>query len=334
MIDDNYLKKELEKDTNIDFAFYEPEHKDLEAIEKAEEKLEEMKGEHFELKAIFSDDSIRQYLGDIGRIPMLSADEEKELGKVLIHSTDKAEIMEARNRLVESNLRLVVNVAKRYAVGRTMAFLDLVQEGNIGLVKAVERFDYRMGYRFSTYATWWIRQAISRAIADQARVVRLPVHMTEAVRRVSVCSQQLAQDLNRDPTEQEISEYMGISVEKTRELLRYSQDVVSLDTPVGEEEDSFLVDFIPDEDSSNPVEETSYNNLQELVENTLNTALTPREIELIKMRYGFKDGKPHTLEEIADVLHITRERVRQIEGRAIRKLRNPRRANKLQSFWT
>jgi RNA polymerase primary sigma factor len=265
------------------------------------------------------------YLKDIGRVPLLTAEEEVELAKRM-QDEDEA----AKKRLSEANLRLVVSIAKRY-VGRGMLFLDLIQEGNLGLMKAVEKFDYQKGFKFSTYATWWIRQSITRAIADQARTIRIPVHMVETIHKVSRYSRQMLQELGREATAEEIGEKMGMSAEKVREIMKIAQDPVSLETPIGEEEDSHLGDFIPDDDTPSPAEATSTNILREELERQLHT-LTPREEHVIKLRFGLYDGRTRTLEEVGKEFDITRERIRQIEAKALRKLRHPSRARHLKGF--
>lgn len=271
------------------------------------------------------DDPVRMYLKEIGRVPLLSAEEEKELAERMAAGDE-----EAKNKLVEANLRLVVSIAKRY-VGKGMFFLDLIQEGNIGLMKAVDKFDYEKGFKFSTYATWWIRQAITRAIADQARTIRIPVHMVETIHKVSRYSRQMLQELGREATAEEIGEKMGISADKVREIMKIAQDPVSLETPIGEEEDSHLGDFIPDDDAPQPSDIASATILREVIERELHT-LTPREEHVIKLRFGLYDGRSRTLEEVGKEFDITRERIRQIEAKALRKLRHPSRARHLKGF--
>ncbi|MCL2220852.1 MAG: RNA polymerase sigma factor RpoD [Oscillospiraceae bacterium] len=271
------------------------------------------------------DDPVRMYLKEIGKVNLLTTEAEIELAKKMSEG-DK----EAKRQMAEANLRLVVSIAKRY-VGRGMLFLDLIQEGNLGLIKAVEKFDYKKGYKFSTYATWWIRQAITRAIADQARTIRIPVHMVETINKVMRISRQLLQELGHDPTPEEIAEDMGMPVEKVREILKIAQEPVSLETPIGEEEDSHLGDFIPDEDASEPAEAASFTLLKEQLNGVLGT-LTPREEKVLKLRFGIEDGRTRTLEEVGREFNVTRERIRQIEAKALRKLRHPSRSKKLKDF--
>ena len=278
-----------------------------------------------EQEGLAIDDPVRLYLKEIGKVPLLTTEREKVLAERMM-AGDEA----AKTELVEANLRLVVSIAKRY-VGRGMFFLDLIQEGNLGLMKAVDKFDYTKGYKFSTYATWWIRQAITRAIADQARTIRIPVHMVETIHKVSRYSRQMLQELGREATAEEIGEKMGMSAEKVREIMKIAQDPVSLETPIGEEEDSHLGDFIPDDDTPSPAEATSTNILREELEKQLHT-LTPREEHVIKLRFGLYDGRTRTLEEVGKEFDITRERIRQIEAKALRKLRHPSRARHLKGF--
>ncbi|MBQ1229997.1 MAG: RNA polymerase sigma factor RpoD [Clostridia bacterium] len=278
-----------------------------------------------EQEGLSIDDPVRLYLKEIGKVPLLTNEKEKELAERMLQGDESA-----KTDLVEANLRLVVSIAKRY-VGRGMFFLDLIQEGNLGLMKAVDKFDYTKGYKFSTYATWWIRQAITRAIADQARTIRIPVHMVETIHKVSRYSRQMLQELGREATAEEIGEKMGMSAEKVREIMKIAQDPVSLETPIGEEEDSHLGDFIPDDETPSPAEATSTNILREELERQLHT-LTPREEHVIKLRFGLYDGRTRTLEEVGKEFDITRERIRQIEAKALRKLRHPSRARHLKGF--
>ncbi|MBQ3040887.1 MAG: RNA polymerase sigma factor RpoD [Clostridia bacterium] len=271
------------------------------------------------------DDPVRMYLKEIGKVPLLSPEEEK-LYAVRMKNGDE----NAKNKIVEANLRLVVSIAKKH-VGKGMAFLDLIQEGNLGLMKAVDKFDPEKGYKFSTYATWWIRQAITRAIADQARTVRIPVHMVETIHKVSRVSRQLLQELGREPTPEEIAEKIDMTPEKVRDTMKYALEPVSLETPIGEEEDSHLGDFIPDEDSPAPAEAASYTLLREQLNEVLKT-LTPREEEVLRLRFGLDDGRARTLEEVGERFKITRERIRQIEAKALRKLRHPSRSKKLRAY--
>ena len=270
-------------------------------------------------------DPVRMYLKEIGKIPLLTLEEELEAAARISQGDE-----EAHKIMVEANLRLVVSIAKRY-VGRGLPFLDLIQEGNLGLIKAVGKFDYEKGYKFSTYATWWIRQAISRAIADHARTIRIPVHMVETINRVSRVSHELVQDLGRDPTSQEIAQRLNMPVEKVEEIMRVAQEPISLETPVGEEDDSHLGDFIQDDDASEPADAASYTMLREQLADVLKT-LTPRESKVLSLRYGLQDGKMHTLEEVGAEFDVTRERIRQIEAKALRKLRHPSRSKILKDF--
>ena len=276
-------------------------------------------------EGISIDDPVRMYLKEIGRVPLLSADEEIALAKRMEAGDEKAQ-----KELAEANLRLVVSIAKRY-VGRGMLFLDLIQEGNLGLIKAVEKFDYNKGYKFSTYATWWIRQAITRAIADQARTIRIPVHMVETINKLIRVSRQLLQQLGREPSPEEIAEAMEISVERVREIMKIAQEPVSLETPIGEEEDSHLGDFIEDQDAPAPAEAASFMLLKEQLEEVLDT-LTEREERVLRLRFGLDDGRARTLEEVGQNFGVTRERIRQIEAKALRKLRHPSRSRKLKDF--
>ena len=276
-------------------------------------------------EGIAIDDPVRMYLKEIGRVPLLSAEDEVELAKRIENGDE-----DAKRRLAEANLRLVVSIAKRY-VGRGMLFLDLIQEGNLGLIKAVEKFDYRKGYKFSTYATWWIRQAITRAIADQARTIRIPVHMVETINKLIRITRQLVQELGREPLPEEIAGEMEISVERVREIQKIAQEPVSLETPIGEEEDSHLGDFIEDQDAPAPAEAASFLLLKEQLEEVLET-LTPREEKVLRLRFGLDDGRARTLEEVGHVFGVTRERIRQIEAKALRKLRHPSRSKKLKDY--
>ena len=285
-----------------------------------------------EQEGLAVDDPVRMYLKEIGRVPLLTAERERELAEVMTNeNSTEEEKRAAKNELVESNLRLVVSIAKRY-VGKGMFFLDLIQEGNLGLMKAVDKFDYSKGYKFSTYATWWIRQAITRAIADQARTIRIPVHMVETIHRVSKYSRQMLQELGREATPEEIAEKMeNMSADKVREIMKIAQDPVSLETPIGEEEDSHLGDFIPDDDTPSPADAVATTILREVIERELHT-LTPREEHVIKLRFGLYDGRTRTLEEVGKEFDITRERIRQIEAKALRKLRHPQRTKQLRGF--
>ncbi len=271
------------------------------------------------------DDPVRMYLKEIGRVPLLTAEEEVELAKGIEAGSE-----EAKRKLAEANLRLVVSIAKRY-VGRGMHFLDLIQEGNLGLIKAVEKFDYRKGFKFSTYATWWIRQAITRSIADQARTIRIPVHMVETINKLTRVSRQLLQELGRAPTPEEIAEEMDLPVERVREIMKIAQEPVSLETPIGEEEDSHLGDFIEDQEATAPAEAAAFTMLQEQLGQVLES-LTPREQQVLRLRFGLDDGRGRTLEEVGQVFGVTRERIRQIEAKALRKLRHPSRSKKLKDF--
>ena len=293
---------------------------EIQDIQLAEEELDLSLPE-----GISIDDPVRMYLKEIGKVPLLSADEEIDLAKKM----EKGDT-DAKRRLAEANLRLVVSIAKRY-VGRGMLFLDLIQEGNLGLIKAVEKFDYRKGYKFSTYATWWIRQAITRAIADQARTIRIPVHMVETINKLIRVSRQLLQELGREPHPEEIAKEMNMSVEKVREIMKISQEPVSLETPIGEEEDSHLGDFIPDDDAPAPAEAAAFTLLKEQLIDVLDT-LTPREEKVLRLRFGLDDGRARTLEEVGKEFNVTRERIRQIEAKALRKLRHPSRSKKLKDY--
>ena len=299
---------------------------DVEDIAEIEEVTEEEISRTDELADSFStDDPVRMYLKEIGKVPLLTPDEEVALAERMADGDE-----EAKKRMTEANLRLVVSIAKRY-VGRGMLFLDLIQEGNLGLIKAVEKFDYTKGYKFSTYATWWIRQAITRAIADQARTIRIPVHMVETINKTIRVSRQLLQELGHDPSAEEIAAEMDMPVEKVRDILKIAQEPVSLETPIGEEEDSKLGDFLPDEDASEPSEAASFSLLREQLEEVLDT-LAPREKKVLELRFGIVDGRTRTLEEVGKEFNVTRERIRQIEAKALRKLRHPSRSKKLRDF--
>ena len=307
---DILLNDDVELTEDPDLIMDEPQDVDLEATLP---------------KGIAVDDPVRMYLKEIGKVPLLSADEEIELAKRMEQGDE-----EAKKRLCEANLRLVVSIAKRY-VGRGMLFLDLIQEGNLGLIKAVDKFDYTKGYKFSTYATWWIRQAITRSIADQARTIRIPVHMVETINKLIRVSRQLLQTYGREPSPEEIAEEMGISVDKVREIQKIAQEPVSLETPIGEEEDSHIGDFIPDEDVPAPAEAAAFSMLKEQLVEVLDT-LTEREQKVLKLRFGLDDGRARTLEEVGKEFDVTRERIRQIEAKALRKLRHPSRSKKLKDY--
>ena len=313
--------EELGVDLLSDDMDEEPDIEDLKEVEDL--KLDEITDTSYE--GVNVDDPVRMYLREIGRIPLLTFDQELELAKRILEDDD-----EARQQLAESNLRLVVSIAKKY-VGRGMLFLDLIQEGNMGLIKAVEKFDYTKGFKFSTYATWWIRQAITRAIADQARTIRIPVHMVETINKLIRTSRHLLQQLGREPTPEEIAQEMEIPVEKVVEIQKIAQDPVSLQTPIGEEDDSHLGDFIQDDDSPAPHDSAAYTLLREQLEEVMNT-LTPREAKVLKLRFGLEDGKSRTLEEVGKEFQVTRERIRQIEAKALRKLRHPSRSKKLRDY--
>ena len=304
----------------IDVVGEDIEH-EIKKIDISEEELEDLSVP----EGINVDDHVRMYLKEIGKVPLLSPNEEIEFAQRMSEGDE-----EAKKKLTEANLRLVVSIAKRY-VGRGMLFLDLIQEGNLGLIKAVEKFDYTKGYKFSTYATWWIRQAITRAIADQARTIRIPVHMVETINKLIRVSRQLLQELGREPSPEEIAKEMGMSLEKVREIMKIAQEPVSLETPIGEEEDSHLGDFIPDDDAPAPSEAASFMLLKEQLMDVLNT-LTPREEKVLRLRFGLEDGRARTLEEVGGVFDVTRERIRQIEAKALRKLRHPSRSKKLKDF--
>ncbi len=311
--------EDLGVDLNDDLD--EPDIEDLENVEEI--KLEDM--DVANLEGVSVDDPVRMYLREIGKIPLLTYEEEAELAQRIVNGDE-----EAKKKLAESNLRLVVSIAKKY-VGRGMLFLDLIQEGNMGLIKAVEKFDYNKGFKFSTYATWWIRQAITRAIADQARTIRIPVHMVETINKLIRTSRQLLQQNGREPTPEEIAKEMEISVEKVMEIQKIAQDPVSLETPIGEEDDSHLGDFIQDEDSPAPQDSAAHTLLREQLEEVMDT-LTPREAMVLKLRFGLEDGKARTLEEVGKQFDVTRERIRQIEAKALRKLRHPSRSKKLRDY--
>ena len=303
-----------------------PELEELEEIEEVtEEEIVEVETEIISDSAYSTDDPVRMYLKEIGKVPLLTPEEEIDLATRMSEGDE-----DAKRRMAEANLRLVVSIAKRY-VGRGMLFLDLIQEGNLGLIKAVEKFDYTKGYKFSTYATWWIRQAITRAIADQARTIRIPVHMVETINKVIRVSRQLLQELGHDPSAEDIAKEMGMPVDKVRDILKIAQEPVSLETPIGEEEDSHLGDFIPDEDASEPSEAASFSLLKEQLMEVLDT-LTPREKKVLELRFGIVDGRTRTLEEVGKEFNVTRERIRQIEAKALRKLRHPSRSRKLKDF--
>ena len=313
--------EELGVDLLNDDMDEEPDREDLKEVENL--KLDEITDTSYE--GINVDDPVRMYLREIGRVPLLTFDQELALAKRILNGDE-----EAKKELAESNLRLVVSIAKKY-VGRGMLFLDLIQEGNMGLIKAVEKFDYTKGFKFSTYATWWIRQAITRAIADQARTIRIPVHMVETINKLIRTSRHLLQQLGREPTPEEIAEEMEIPVEKVMEIQKIAQDPVSLETPIGEEDDSHLGDFIQDDDSPAPHDSAAYTLLKEQLEEVMNT-LTPREAKVLKLRFGLEDGKARTLEEVGREFEVTRERIRQIEAKALRKLRHPSRSKKLRDY--
>ena len=302
----------------------EDEEPDLEDLEEVEDiKIEDINLST--LEGVSTDDPVRMYLREIGKIPLLTYDEELEVAKKVIEGDE-----EAKKRLAESNLRLVVSIAKKY-VGRGMLFLDLIQEGNMGLIKAVDKFDYAKGFKFSTYATWWIRQAITRAIADQARTIRIPVHMVETINKLIRTSRHLLQKLGREPSQEELAEELEMPIEKVMEIQKIAQDPVSLETPIGEEDDSHLGDFIQDDDSPAPHDAAAYTLLKEQLEEVMST-LTPREAKVLKLRFGLEDGKARTLEEVGREFDVTRERIRQIEAKALRKLRHPSRSKKLRDY--
>jgi len=309
------------EDLGVDLLNEEPNVEDLQDVEEI--KLEEIDVTNVE--GVGADDPVRLYLREIGKIQLLSYDEELDLAKRILEGDE-----EAKQKLAESNLRWVVSIAKKY-VGRGMFFLDVIQEGNMGLIKAVEKFDYNKGFKFSTYATWWIRQAITRAIADQARTIRIPVHMVETINKLIRTSRHLLQQLGREPVPEEIAKEMEIPVEKVIEIQKIAQDPVSLETPIGEEDDSHLGDFIPDDDSPAPQDTAAYTLLKEQLEEVMNT-LTPREAKVLKLRFGLEDGKARTLEEVGKEFMVTRERIRQIEAKALRKLRHPSRSKRLRDY--
>ena len=315
---------------DIDRMYEQLESLGIEVVKDLDKELEEIQSNEEEIdlsipEGIGLDDPVRMYLKEIGKVPLLSAQEEIELAEKM-HNGDEY----AKKRLAEANLRLVVSLAKRY-VGRGMLFLDLIQEGNLGLIKAVEKFDYTKGYKFSTYATWWIRQAITRAIADQARTIRIPVHMVETINKLIRVSRQLLQELGRDPRVDEIAAEMNMSEDRVREIMKIAQEPVSLETPIGEEEDSILGDFIPDSDAPAPSEMAAFTLLKEQLIDVLDT-LTAREAKVLKLRFGLDDGRSRTLEEVGKEFNVTRERIRQIEAKALRKLRHPSRSKKLKDF--
>ena len=309
-------------ENNIDVVAEDEETDGGVSVEDIETTFEEL---HSESKDVNVNDNVRMYLKEIGRISLLTLEEEQALSKRIADGDE-----DAKNILAESNLRLVVSIAKRY-VGRGLLFLDLIQEGNIGLMKAVEKFDYDKGYKFSTYATWWIRQAITRALADQARTIRVPVHMVETINKMARMERQLTLELNREPTEEELAKKMNLSVDKVREIIKIKQEPVSLETPIGEEEDSHLGDFVPDYNTMGPEQYATYEILKEELKNVLGT-LTTREKQVLSLRFGLYDGTCHTLEEVGKRFGVTRERIRQIEAKALRKLRHPSRAKKLKDF--
>jgi len=326
---DAFEEIELEPD-QIEKIYETVENMGIDVVGDIETEIEEIRVGEEEIdlslpEGISIDDPVRLYLKEIGKVPLLSADEEIELAKRMEKGDG-----EAKRRLAEANLRLVVSIAKRY-VGRGMLFLDLIQEGNLGLIKAVEKFNYEKGFKFSTYATWWIRQAITRAIADQARTIRIPVHMVETINKLIRISRQLLQELGREPQPEEIAKEMGMSVEKVREIMKISQEPVSLETPIGEEEDSHLGDFIPDDDAPAPAEAAAFTLLKEQLIDVLDT-LTAREEKVLRLRFGLDDGRARTLEEVGKEFNVTRERIRQIEAKALRKLRHPSRSKKLKDY--
>ncbi len=318
-----------EEENNVDVDD-DDDYMDAEEMEDIRSEAESFRSADDMMKALSQeglavDDPVRMYLKEIGQIPLIAQEEETELAKRILKGDQ-----DAKDKLVEANLRLVVSIAKRY-VGKGMFILDLIQEGNLGLIKAVDKFDYTKGYKFSTYATWWIRQAISRAIADQSRTIRIPVHMVETMHRVARSQRKLTQTLGRDPTYEEIGRDIGVSAAKVSEILKVAQDPVSLETPVGEADESHLGDFIPDDDSATPADAAAYQMLREQLSEVLQT-LTPREEKVIRLRYGLDDGRPRTLEEVGQEFQITRERIRQIEAKALRKIRHPSRSRYLKDY--
>ena len=339
---DGLAEIEMEPD-QIDHVYEHLEQEGIEVVSDMDKEMEKIEEEFDEIKppedmdihaevmeisgveGVSIDDHVKMYLKEIGKVPLLDADEEMELARRMSEGD-----VNARKRLAEANLRLVVSIAKRY-VGRGMLFLDLIQEGNLGLIKAVEKFDYAKGYKFSTYATWWIRQSITRAIADQARTIRIPVHMVETINKLIRVSRQLVQELGRDPHPNEIAKELNMSIDKVREIMKIAQEPVSLETPIGEEEDSHLGDFIPDDDAPAPSEAASFMLLKEQLGNVLDT-LSPRESMVLKLRFGLEDGRARTLEEVGKEFDVTRERIRQIEAKALRKLRHPSRSKKLKDY--
>ncbi len=329
-VEDALCELELEPE-QIENIYEELENLGVEIVHDLDKELEEIQQngeEKIDLTlpdGISVDDPVRMYLKEIGKVPLLSLEEETELAKKMVDGDEAA-----RKKLAEANLRLVVSIAKRY-VGRGMMFLDLIQEGNLGLIKAVEKFDYNKGYKFSTYATWWIRQAITRAIADQARTIRIPVHMVETINKLIRESRRLLQELGREPTPDELAKELNMTYDKVREIMKIAQEPVSLETPIGEEEDSHLGDFIPDEDAPAPAEAASYMLLREQLTDVLDT-LTSREARVLKLRFGLEDGRSRTLEEVGKEFNVTRERIRQIEAKALRKLRHPSRSKKLKDY--
>ncbi len=328
-INEAFEEMDLEPE-QIEKIYESIEQMGIEVIEDMDEDLKRIATNEEEIdlslpEGINVDDHVRMYLKEIGKVPLLSPEEELALAQRMVEGDEVAKM-----RLTEANLRLVVSIAKRY-VGRGMLFLDLIQEGNLGLIKAVEKFDYSKGFKFSTYATWWIRQAITRAIADQARTIRIPVHMVETINKLIRVSRQLLQELGRDPSPEEIAKEMNMSIDKVREIMKIAQEPVSLETPIGEEEDSHLGDFIPDDEAPAPSEMASFTLLKEQLMDVLDT-LTSREEKVLRLRFGLDDGRPRTLEEVGKVFDVTRERIRQIEAKALRKLRHPSRSKKLKDF--